>query len=347
MGKLRERMKADLELKGYAPATQSEYLRCAENFVAHYMRSPASLGETEVRCFMLHLLRVKDAAAPTVKMYIAAVRFLYEITLRRPDVVAHLSWPKVAHSLPDILSGDEIARLLEAIPTIKYRTIITTTYATGMRIGEVCRLEVRDIDRDRRIIHVRAGKGRKDRYVMAGEALLRCLREYWCAQRPTGSHLFPGRDPLRPISAEAVRTALSKGVKKSGITKTVTPHVLRHSFATHLLEAGADVRVIQCLLGHNSIRTTARYTRVSTQHVAATPSPFDRVDAQRQSRNDAGASESIRDSVNLRLAGTKVLPERRAAKVAQADAAVKASAPARRARSESTVPTRRRRSKRQ
>jgi site-specific recombinase XerD len=289
MGKLREKMKADLELRGYAQRTRDEYLRCAEVFVAHYMRSAEELGETEVRCFVLHQLRVKEAMPPTLKMYVAALKFLYEVTLCRPEVVAHLSWPKVASPLPDILTGSEVFRLLEAVQSIKHRAVITTTYATGMRITETCRLQVQDIDRERRIIHVRKAKGRKDRFVMCGDSLLTCLREYWRAERPRAPYLFPGKDPAEPITAQAVRTALTKAVARSGITKTVTPHVLRHSFATNLLEAGTDIRTIQVLLGHNSIRTTARYSHVSAKLIAATPSPLDLIRQEVRSPNPENA----------------------------------------------------------
>jgi site-specific recombinase XerD len=281
MGQLRDRMKADLDLEGYAERTKQEYLRCAEAFVAHYMRPPEDLGEIEVRCFLLHLIRVQDVMAPTLKMYVGAIKFLYEKTLRRPEVVARLPWPKVPRPLPDILSAAEVVRLLEAIPSIKHRAVITTTYAAGLRISEACRLQPGDIDSERRLIHVRAGKGAKDRFVMAGDALLTCLREYWRAERPSAPYLFPGGDPAKPISAEAVRSALKKGVAKAQITKAVTPHVLRHTWATHMLEAGADIRTIQSLLGHNSIKTTARYTHVTPAHVAAMPSPLDIISADK------------------------------------------------------------------
>lgn len=287
MGRLRDRMKADLELKGYAEATRDEYLRCAEVFVKHYMRPPVELGEVEVRCFMLHQIHVKDVAAPTLKMYVAALKFLYEVTLRKPEVVAHLSWPKIARPLPDILSMSEVGRLLEAITSVFHRAVITTAYATGLRIGEVTRLHIRDVDSDRKLIHVRHGKRGKDRYVMAGEALLGCLREYYRTVRPKGPLLFPGSRAGRPITPEAVRAALRKGIKKAGITKHVTPHVLRHTFASHLLESGADIRTIQCLLGHTSIRTTVGYARVTAPLVAATASPLERIAAAKKAEAEA------------------------------------------------------------
>lgn len=277
MGQLRDRMKADLELRRYAAPTQEEYLRCAERFAGHYMRPPLELGETEVRCFILHLIHVQDATAPTLKMYVAALKFLYKTTLRRPAVVPHLPWPRVTRPLPDILSASEIARTLKAIPSLLHRAAITLMYATGMRISEVTQLRIADIDRERRLIHVRQGKRSKDRYVMAGDGLLACLREYYRAVRPPAPYLFPSKEPSRPISAEAVRNALKRALRLAGVTKRATPHTLRHTFATHLLEDGADIRVIQYLLGHASIRTTAGYAQVSPQLVAATRSPIDNV----------------------------------------------------------------------
>lgn len=310
MGQLRDRMKADLTLKGYAAHTQREYLRCAETFAKHYMRPPAELGEAEVRGFMLHQIHVQDAATPTLKMYVAALKFLYEVTIRKPEVVAHLPWPKVARPLPDILSGPEVGRLLEAIRSVRHRAVITATYATGMRIGEVTRLQVGDIDRERGLIHVRGGKGGKDRYVMAGEALLACLREYYRATRPPPPYLFPGsRRPDRPISAESVRYALRKAIKRAGITKEVSPHTLRHTFATHLLEEGADIRTIQSLLGHNSIKTTARYAQVSPHLVASTPSPIEKVIGGDPRRRKRGPKTKVVKAT--KLAKTKKRSTRR------------------------------------
>lgn len=291
MGRLRDQMKADLELKGYAPATREHYLFCAEDYAKHYMRPPERLGKEEVRGFLLHLLHVREASAPTLKMYVAALKFLYAVTLRRPEIVEHVPWPKVAHALPDILSLGEVARMLEAIAQPHLRAAIVAMYATGMRIGEVRQLKVEDIDRERGLIHVRSGKRRKDRYVMAGEPLLTCLRDYYRAVRPAAPFLFPGRDPARPITAEAIRKAVRTAIKKAGIKKKVTPHTLRHAFATHLLEGGTDIRVIQRLLGHGSIRTTARYAQVSQEFVSATPSPIEKVLVVKASKASQPAPE--------------------------------------------------------
>jgi len=233
------------------------------------------MGEAEVRQFLLHLATERKVGPATRKMHVAALKFLYEKTLRRPEVVAHIPWPKVPQGLPDILSGTEVDQLLTTIGSTKHRAIVMTTYGTGLRIGEVCGLQVGDIDSRRMLIHIHAGKGGRDRFVPLPERVLFALRRYWVAERLTGRILFPGQEPGRPLAASTVRKRLHEAAAKAGLDKRVTPHVLRHAFATHLLELGTDLRVIQMLLGHRSIRTTVRYTRVTDKHVARTQSPID------------------------------------------------------------------------
>lgn len=275
MGQLREKMKEDLALRAYRPSTMSEYVRCAAVFALHFKRSPAAMGEREVREFLLHLINVKKMKPASHKMYVAALKFLYGITLGRPDVMLRVPYPRVPRTLPDILSGTEVEALLGAVASIKHCAILTTAYATGMRISEACGLQVTDIDSRRGLIHIRDGKRGRDRFVMLSARLLVLLRTYWKTMRPTGPLLFPGQDPAQCISAEAVRDALKKAVAQTGLHKRVTPHVLRHTFATHLLESGQDIRVIQVLLGHGSLKTTSRYTQVSQKHVGRTTSPLD------------------------------------------------------------------------
>ncbi len=277
MGIVHDRMAEDLRLKNYSQSTQTEYLRCAGHFIDYFDRSPVRLGEAEIREFLLHLTDEKKASPATVKMHVAALRFLYSVTLKRPEKVAGLVWPKVPHPLPDILSGSEVERLLNAVDSLKHRVILMAAYGAGMRIGEACSLATIDIDRERMVIHIRDGKRGRDRYVMLSPVLLEALRTYWRLYRPDGLALFPGDKPGTCIQPETVRDALRQALKKAGIKKRVTPHTLRHVFATHLLEAGTDIRIIQKLLGHGSIRSTARYTQVSTKHIAATPSPLDRL----------------------------------------------------------------------
>jgi site-specific recombinase XerD len=273
MGQIAQKMKADLELHGFAATTQKEYLQRARNFVAHYGRAPTKLGEVEIREFLLHLVNEKHAGPATHHMYVAAIKFLYTKTLARPEEVARIPWPKRPQKLPDVLSGEEVERLLEAIRSIKHRAILMTAYGAGLRISEACSLQTGDIDS--MLIHVREGKRSKDRYVMLSERLLDLLRIYWKAARPAGPYLFPGLIPGRPITTGAVQRVIRQIVVDNGFVKRVTAHSLRHGFATHLLETGVDIRTIQRLLGHASIQTTARYTLVSQRHIGRTKSPLD------------------------------------------------------------------------
>jgi integrase/recombinase XerD len=196
------------------------------------------------------------------------------VTLDRSRVAERIPWPKVPHKQPDILSGSEVAKLLKAVSSLVPAMALTTAYGAGLRISEACRLRVEDIDGKRKLIHVRLGKGGKDRYVMLGDRLLEGLREYWVKVKPRG-WLFPGAKTGRPLSPDAVRKALERARKVAKLKKRVTTHALRHAFATHLLESGTDIRIIQVLLGHASIRTTARYTQVSNKLIASTKSPLD------------------------------------------------------------------------
>ena len=275
MGKYRDKMAADLKLRAYRPSTCENYLRCTKNFVAHFMISPEHLGENEIRDFLLHLIEQKKASPAEHKMHVAGIKFFYTHTLERPEEVIRIPWPKVPKPLPDILSGSEIEQLLSHVTSVKYRAILMTAYGAGMRISEACSLHISDIDSRRELIHIRDGKRGRDRYVMLSQRLLLFLRGYYKLSRPCEPYLFPGKNPDRPVSDTAVRSALRKTVQAAGLRKRVTPHVLRHSFATHLLETGTDIRTIQVLLGHGSIRTTARYAQVSATHIGHTKSPLD------------------------------------------------------------------------
>lgn len=276
--RIRDRMFADLSLKNYAPRTVEQYLRCAGIFADHLGTPPLKVSEQAIREYVLAM--GADRSPATVKMHVAAIRFLYEVTLRKPELVVGLHFPKVPHKLPDILSLDEVRRLLEAVERPVSRAVLMTAYGAGLRISEACSLLTTDIDSARGVIHIRDGKRNRDRYVMLGKRLLAVLREYWKLYRPTPPLLFPGDTPQSFISHSAVRNALHRARLKAGITKRVTPHALRHAFATHLLEDGADIRTIQLLLGHGSIRSTARYTQVSIAHIGKARSPLDRLPAQ-------------------------------------------------------------------
>ena len=277
MGKLHDQMQEDLLLKAYSPHTMRNYLRCARHFASHYMKSPEEMGEQEIRGFLLHLVRDRKASPATQDMYVNALKFLYNITLKRPEVVKDLSHPKRPKTLPVILSPEEVLRVLAAIRSVKHKAIIATAYAAGLRISEVCRLRIADIDSQRMRIHVRSGKGKKDRYVMLGDSLLALLRQYYQAVRPQGEYLFPGQKPQRHITPTAVRQVLRKVIRETGLSKKVTMHTLRHCFATHLLEAGTDIRILQVLLGHSSIRTTLRYTHITDRLVQKLVSPLDMI----------------------------------------------------------------------
>jgi integrase/recombinase XerD len=273
---LLQRMEDDLKLKNYARGTVDQYLRCARAFLDQLRCPPRKVRPEQVRRYVLRLAQGRSPA--TIKMHVAALRFLYTVALRRPKVVESLHFPKVPHQLPDILAANEVVNILAAVNEPKYRVILMTAYGTGMRISEACRLLTTDIDSQRGVIHIRHGKRDRDRYVMLSPVLLTALREYWKLHRPTPPVLFPGNKPGSFVNAAIVRKALHRARENAGVTKRTTPHSLRHAFATHLLEDGADIRTIQVLLGHGSIRSTARYTQVSVKHIAQTRSPLDRLD---------------------------------------------------------------------
>jgi site-specific recombinase XerD len=269
-------MAVDLRLRGMSPVTQRMYLGCAERFVAFHRRSPKELGETEIRAFLDHLVREKKVARSTHAVYVAAIHFLYRRTLDRPSEVERIPYPRqVGVRLPAVLSPDEVERLLGAVRSLKHRAMMMVAYGAGLRASEVLALTAADIDSQRMLIHVRAGKGDKDRYVMLSPRLLATLRAYWRQRPARDAYLFPSPRPGQPLSRKAMWHVLRRAGRRARIRKRVTPHVLRHSFATHLLEAGTDIRVIQVLLGHRSVHTTARYLLVSRQHVGTVQSPLD------------------------------------------------------------------------
>jgi integrase/recombinase XerD len=277
MTPLRQRMIQDMQLRTFAPGTVSVYVNCIARFARHFGKSPELLGPEDVRAYLLHLIEQRRPSWSYYNQNLHALRFLFNVTLGRKWVLEHIACPKQPKRLPVVLSPDELTRFFAAIASLKYRAVLMTAYAAGLRVSEVAALRVEDIDSHRMVIRVQQGKGRKDRYVMLSPKLLELLRTYWKAARPR-TWLFPGRDPNRPITASAVIKACRRARRAAGLEKRVTVHTLRHSFATHLLEAGTDLRTIQVLLGHHSPRTTARYTHVSPAAVRSTTSPFDRLD---------------------------------------------------------------------
>jgi len=275
MVRLRDKMTEDLRLRGRAPITIRAYVRWAQRFSEHFGVSPARLGEGDVRAFVLYQVEEKGLSPSTHAVCLAALKFLYSVTLDRPEVVARIPFPKVAVKLPEILSGSEVQRLLGCVTSIRCRVICTLAYGAGLRVTEACRLKPGDIDAGRGLVHVRGGKGSRDREVVLGKKLLELLREYWKIARPEGGYLFPGHVSGEPITRQAVYLALKEAARAARIRKRVTPHILRHSFATHLLEMGANLRTIQVVLGHSQVGTTVRYVRVARGHIAGLTTPLD------------------------------------------------------------------------
>lgn len=280
MGELRDRMDGDLRLRGLAEVTRSEYLRSVHQFVAYYRRSPRDLGAEDIRAYWLHLVQTLHFSPANLKMRIAALKFLYNVTLNRPEVVERIAYPKVPRPLLDIPSPGEVAKVLSTMRSPKHRMVLFCAYGAGLRVSEACGLCVGDIDSKRMVIHVRSGKGGRDRYAILSRVLLDSLRTYYRAESPEKPYLFPSTVPGKPLPVEGVQTALRIALAHSGVSKRITPHTLRHAFATHSLEAGTDLRVIQVLLGHANIRTTVRYVHVSTRLIASTPSPLDAIAKQ-------------------------------------------------------------------
>lgn len=274
MTPLRQRMLEDMSIRNLAENTQSAYLQQVAAYARYFGCSPDQLGPEAVRTYQLYLMEVRALTPSSICVATGALRFLYKVTLKRAWAVEEIPMPKRPRKLPEILSPEEVIHFLEAIINHKHRAILMTAYAAGLRVSEATHLKVTDIDSQRMMLRVEQGKGMKDRYVMLSPRLLDVLRTYWKSARPT-RWLFPGEVPGQPITREAVGLACQKARRDAGITKPITPHSLRHAFATHLLESGADLRTIQLLLGHRSLATTARYLKVATTTVCATTSPFD------------------------------------------------------------------------
>ncbi len=262
MGALRDRMEADLQLRGLSDSTCDVYLRCAYKFAEYFRRSPAEMGSEEVREFFGWLFRETGAKPSTVGCYAAALKFLYGVTLERPEVAVTIPRPKVPRQQPTVLSGTEVESVFEALTSRKYKALYMLMYGTGLRVHEACEVQVDDIDGKRGLLCVREGKGGHSRYAVLGQRLLEELRGYWAAVRPRRPWLFPGRNPTKAINPRGVQRALREAARSCGITKYVTPHTLRHSYATHLEESGVDIRTIQVLLGHACLNSTARYAQV-------------------------------------------------------------------------------------
>jgi len=272
---LRRRMIEDMTIRNLAPTTQRSYLHAVSKFSRYFGRSPDRLGLEEVRAFQVHLVS-SGTSWPALNQTVCALRFFYGVTLCHAEIPERIPYARQPRKLPVVLNAEEVVRFLEAVPGLKTRVALTTAYAAGLRACEAVRLKVADIDSVRMVIRIEHGKGGKDRYVMLSVQLLAILRAYWRLARPK-HWLFPGQDTTKPINTDTLQAACRATRAAAGLTKPVTVHTLRHSFATHLLESGTDIRIIQALLGHANLASTALYTRVSNSLIRRTESPLDRL----------------------------------------------------------------------
>ena len=274
MTPLRERMIEDMQIRNLAPSTQECYVRQVAGFARYFGKSPELLKSEQVRDYQLYLIRDCEASSSVLTQTVAALRFLYGTTLGKPWSIETIAYPKKPRKLPVVPGLEEVAQLLAAARNLKHRTMLTSIYSCGFRVAEVTHLRVQDIDSRRMVIHIQQGKGCKDRLVPLCPRLLDLLREYWKAYRPQ-DWMFLGNSKDRPICKDSVRHACAKICRDAGLKKKLTPHSLRHAFATHLLEDGTDLRTVQLLLGHRSLSTTSRYTHISTERIRAVRSPLD------------------------------------------------------------------------
>jgi integrase/recombinase XerD len=275
MSPLRRRMIEDMTIRRLAPKTQQGYIRTIKNLAAFVARSPDTATFEDVRRFQLHLSS-KGLSAPNMNAAVSALRFFFRVTLKRSAIVEHTHFIHESRKLPVVLSPEEVVRLLDAAPGLKYKAALSVAYGAGLRAAEVVSLKVSDIDSKRMLIRVEQGKGRKDRNVMLSPHLLDLLRAWWKAARPQG-WLFPGRDPVQPMTTRQLNRACHAAAHLAEINKRVSLHTLRHSFATHLLEQNTDIRVIQVLLGHAKLENTALYTRVATKTISEVVSPLEHI----------------------------------------------------------------------
>lgn len=274
MTPLRQRMLEDLQLKKAPKSTEQCYLRQVKKFADYFGKSPARLGREHVRQYLLHLVRDEQIADGSYYQVLGALKFVYCTTLGRKGVVEGIPRPRVARKLPVVLSMKEVGAFFAALRSLKHRAILMTAYAAGLRVSEVISLRVSDIDSDRMMIRIRQPKRRKDRYVPLAKHLLMILREYWKAARPK-DYLFPGTGKTGHITQPSVDAACKGAMRRAGLKKIISTHTLRHSCATHLLENGTDVRTIQILLGHSSLKTTSIYLHVSQSTLRKVKSPLD------------------------------------------------------------------------
>jgi len=276
----------DMQLRNLSPETQRTYVHYMAGLGRFYQTSPEHLSLEEIREYQLYLINQRGLSPESVNQFVSATKFLYLVTLETPWPEGALPRCRVPHRLPVVLSATEVSEFFQHVCTIRYRAALMTAYGAGLRVSEVVALQIGDIDSQRGLIRVRQGKGKKDRYAMLSPRLLEVLRCWFRSQHPAGQRpktspqdwLFPGWRKGRHMNTESLQTACREAARAAGLSKRVTVHTLRHSFSTHLVENGTDIRIIQVLLGHSRIETTARYTQVSPQVVAATVSPLDNLD---------------------------------------------------------------------
>jgi len=277
MGIIKEKMIQDLEIRGFSERTQDTYLMCIKQFVKYYMKSPDLLTLDDINSYQLYLIRDRQISVSYFNIQVAALKFLYGVTLKREWNINLIPYHKESKGLPVVLSQEEVVQLYKAVSYIKHKAIILTFYSTGVRSSELTHLKVSDIDSDRMQIRIERGKGGKDRYVRLSEKLLKILRLYWRSEKrkKPRTWLFPGRDVNSPLSRGSVEKMILKARKTSGIQKQVTAHSLRHTYATHMLEAGEDLRTIQLMLGHKSLKTTGKYLHVASNYLDNMKTPLD------------------------------------------------------------------------
>ena len=272
---LRRRMIEDMTIRKFAPKTQHDYVQRVKHFAAYLRRSPDTASFEDVRRYQLHLA-ASGAGVPTLNQSVSTLRFFFGVTLGRADIVNHTQFVHEPRKLPVVLSPEEVARFLDAASGLKYKAALSVAYGAGLRVSEVVALKLSDIDSERMVIRIEQGKGHKDRFVMLSPHLLDLLRAWYKAARPQG-WLFPGMNPVNPMTTRQLRRACHAAAHMAEIGKPVSPHTLRHSFATHLLEQNIDIRVIQVLLGHAKLDTTALYARVATKTIRKIMSPLDHI----------------------------------------------------------------------
>ncbi len=277
MTELRKRMIGDMKLRNLSENTKEAYLRAVEKLATFYHKSPDRLSKEQIRKYLLYLVEEKRVANATYIQHLCALRFFYRNTLRRNSMVDGILFPKEEQKLPEVLSMEEVERFFNALGNLKHRAILMTAYGAGLRVSETVSLRVSDIDSSRMAIRIDQGKGRKDRYLPLAKRALEILREYWKAAHPEG-FLFPSYGKSGHLTRNSVWDACKRAMRKAGFKKNISPHTLRHSFATHAHENGTSIKVLQMLLGHRSLRTTGMYTKVSQAEMQSTVSPLDLLD---------------------------------------------------------------------